>query len=819
MTVDLDKLARLRMECEFLLMEAKKEEALARYDEMVALSGDPFLYIGKAKLLESLGRENDAIASFRQALQLTEHSEELREEIIRLILELDPTYTGILKFLARQIDRDIGGNSVQPCTLTMCPREQKVLKENHWINSPTVIIGHTQRVEKTEILSAEEAEPGTVLPGEKTECLAQDAPDTHGVSVEKTISGRDAALDRAMPQNFGRYQLLEKLGEGGMGTVYKAQDVELGRTVALKVIRGEGIVNQQHAMRFFQEVKATARLHHPNIVAIYEFGEYPQHYFTMEYVAGKTLASVVREGILKSPKAGEILKSVCRAIDCAHAAKIIHRDLKPGNIMIDDTGNVKVMDFGLAKFLESETGLSRSGDIMGTPVYMAPEQAQGKDVDERSDVYALGAVGYEMLTGRPLFSGDTLFKILQQVSHQEPVRPRAINADVHADMETIVLKCLEKNAAKRYQSAREVAEELERYLGNRPILAKPPTTLARVGKWVRRNRELSVAIAAVFLAVIAVFTYVAFQWRQQLRHNQALNIIADVLRWDKNAVSYDDDVKPAFERAAALAPTFRVYNQWGYFCLQYAHAHLDERNRYYEEALRRLETSIALNPDDYVSMHYISLIYTILNENEKARSYSLRMLETARKMKPENEFKYVLQAVAHREHAMRCAGQEKEESIVLAIQGFQKSTHYNPGLFCSYNALGELYLELKQYREAEAMLDRSLEVAPVYQRAFFNRGRLHLEEAVAHLGRGDYADSASSLARAENDLCHAASLAPAQDIYYQLAKLYSLKKDKEHALANLRLAIEGGITEAIEAEPALSFIRETQEYRDLLHNR
>jgi serine/threonine protein kinase len=516
--------------------------------------------------------------------------------------------------------------------------------------------------------------------------------------------------------------------------VYKAKDSELGRIVAIKVIRGSGAFNRKQLERFLQEIKTTASLQHPNIVGIYDFGEQPQHYFTMEYVSGKTLTEIIREGTLKSKKTAQILKSICEGIGCAHSAKVIHRDLKPSNVMIDTKGNVKIMDFGLAKFLESEDGLSRTGDVLGTPMYMPPEQAQAKNVDERSDIYAVGAIGYEMLTGRPIFEGDNLFKILHQVIHIEPTRPSSIHVGIHLDLETIVLKCLEKMPEKRYQTIQELQDDIQRYLECKPILAKPPSTFTRVKKWILRNKEITTAIASILLAIVFVFTYVVYEWDQQTKYNQTLNMLQDIARWDKSKVS-NEEMEQAFSEICQFHPSFIVYREWGYYFMEYALSLCCQNGlkketaweEHYHKAIEKFKKAIELNPDDYVSMYYLYMIYTSLDKEKVAQNYSSQILDIAKKIKAQkksslekkfqNEFGWVVDAIECREMAKELTGKEKQEKLSQAIECLKSALRYNPKLFCSYNALGEVYAELGLYTEAKKSFEESLKLAPNYQTA------------------------------------------------------------------------------------------------------
>jgi hypothetical protein len=273
---------------------------------------------------------------------------------------------------------------------------------------------------------------------------------------------------------FGDYEIQSELARGGMGVVFRARQISLNRPVALKMILAGQLANDTDVKRFYTEAEAAANLDHPGIVPIYEVGQHEgQHYFSMGFVEGQSLAQRLARGPLPPREAAALMVKVAEAIEFAHQHGVIHRDLKPGNILLDRNGNPRVTDFGLAKRLQSDSGLTGSGQIMGTPSYMPPEQAEGSrgEVGPAADVYALGATLYELLTGRPPFRADTPLDTLIQVIDNQPVPPRSLNAKVPPDLETLCLKCLEKIPANRFRSAQELAEELERFLAGERILS------------------------------------------------------------------------------------------------------------------------------------------------------------------------------------------------------------------------------------------------------------------------------------------------------------------------------------------------------------
>jgi len=356
--------------------------------------------------------------------------------------------------------------------------------------------------------------------------------DTATIGVEKDTA--DGAAVGTRVRYFGDYELLEEIARGGMGVVYRARQASLNRIVAVKMILAGQLASDEEIQRFHSEAEAAASLDHPGIVPIFEVGEHEgQHYFSMGFVDGQSLAAKLSDGPLPSREAAELTRKVAEAVAYAHEAGVIHRDLKPSNVLLEESRELRaesqeqtksvvsstsgssplsalsfrprITDFGLARRVEGDSELTATGQVLGTPTYMSPEQAAAKlgEVKETADIYALGAILYTLLTGRPPFQADNPVDTLMQVMNQEPVSPRLLNPHVPRDLETICLKCLEKDRRRRYVSAEELVDELQRFLNGEPIHARPISSVARAWRWCRRKPVLATTGAIAIVATIA----------------------------------------------------------------------------------------------------------------------------------------------------------------------------------------------------------------------------------------------------------------------------------------------------------------------------
>jgi serine/threonine protein kinase len=365
-------------------------------------------------------------------------------------------------------------------------------------------------------------------------CLARVALNSEPTAkpVAKAKSGEPASTITISPEAFvrvryfGDYELLEEIARGGMGVVWKARQASLNRTVAVKMILAGKLAGEAEIQRFRREAEAAANLQHPNIVAIHEVGEHDgQHYYSMDYVNGRDLGALVREsGSLPPARAAECLKTISEAVHFAHQRGTLHRDLKPQNVLMDAAGVPRITDFGLAKFIERDDSLTKTGAAMGSPSYMPPEQAAGHldQVGPHSDVYSLGAILYELLTGRPPFRAETAVATMRQVMESEPIPPRKLNPAVPPGLETICLKCLEKNPVRRYPSANALAEELDRFLKHEPIQALPASAIRKGENWVRRHPWTLMAAGSLVIMVLTGTLYWQYERVKFLENRPSL---------------------------------------------------------------------------------------------------------------------------------------------------------------------------------------------------------------------------------------------------------------------------------------------------------
>ena len=413
-------------------------------------------------------------------------------------------------------------------------------------------------------------EQGVLAPEHQAliENLVEEHLKLHGEDPQKSIAALEE-IRRCAPsagqlavgdhiEYFGDYELLDVLGRGGMGVVYQARQVSLDRIVAVKMILAGQLSSESEVARFHAEAEAAAKLDHPGIVPIHEIGEYAgRHFFSMGYVEGTSLAAKLREGLLPAKEAALLVRRIAEAVQHAHDRGIIHRDLKPANVLLDKEEQPRLTDFGLAKRLGGDSELTVSGQVVGTPNYMSPEQAAGKiaELGPPTDIYALGAILYHLLTGRPPFLSGVIADTLMQVINQEPLAPTKLNSSCPRDLNTICLKCLRKEPERRYASARELADDLNRWLNHEPIHARPVSF--REKAWLCCKRRPAVAaMTLAMLLLIVIGAFIGYEIRQQGRAEALLGRLLDAKTTEVPAIvrkmaGYRHRVMPLLRQANA----------------------------------------------------------------------------------------------------------------------------------------------------------------------------------------------------------------------------------------------------------------------------
>lgn len=401
------------------------------------------------------------------------------------------------------------------------------------------------------------------LDGQCLHCLMRIGLESISVPSQQSPEAGESLMRSGVLSTFGDYELIEEIARGGMGVVYRAWQKSLAREVAVKLILDGQLATTESVRRFRSEAEMAAKLNHPGIVPIFEIGEFQtQHFFSMPLVVGGNLAERVDEFSLhdnmsfavamKRQRAiADLMIQVAHAIEYAHQHGILHRDLKPTNILIDEQGRAQLTDFGLAKLTYMASNeRTISATILGSPSYMAPEQAQGRseDVTIATDVYGFGASLYELLCGRPPFVGASILATMRKVIDNPPLSPQRIHPNVHPDMETIILKCLEKKAADRYRSMTDVADDLERFLDGRPIAARPIGVSGQVVRWGKRNPAVATLLALLTCSLVTGFASVVVQWRRAELTSSRLQQTIDRQAWIDIVEMTDRD-----ENSTALA--------------------------------------------------------------------------------------------------------------------------------------------------------------------------------------------------------------------------------------------------------------------------
>ena len=541
----------------------------------------------------------------------------------------------------------------------------------------------------------------------------------------RTLAAAEEKIVAVRPSVPG-YEIIRELGRGGMGVVYLARQVELKRLVALKMILAGMHADVQMRDRFRREAEAVARLQHPGIVQIHEVGEHDgRPYLALEYVEGPSLARKILGNIVAARTAGGLTESLARAVSYAHQRGIIHRDLKPGNILLaksdvahglklgqtdTDCFEPKITDFGLAKQLDETGSQTQTGIVMGTPNYMAPEQAMGRPqmIGPAADIYALGAILYELLTGRPPFLADTGIETIRQLLDQEPVPPTRLQPRVPRDLETICLKCLEKDPRKRYDTADELAEDLHRFRVNKPIRARPVSLLERGWKWGRRRPT-----AAALLGVIILATCVLFAG--SLWYNARL--LGERNRAEKNfqmaMQAVDEMLTEVGEEQLASEPRMEEKRR----------ALLGKALALYQEFLQQKSDDLRVRMETALAHRRMADVFRMLEQHDEAlAAYQhaivlLSQLHDGSSEKPEyrrqlaycHNFRGEVLRAAGRHPEAESAYHEAEQFLEQLLAAFPDPIFQQELARTRYN-LGILYRETKRLPEAEQELRRAVEL-------------------------------------------------------------------------------------------------------------
>ncbi|MCO5171490.1 MAG: protein kinase [Planctomycetes bacterium] len=520
--------------------------------------------------------------------------------------------------------------------------------------------------------------------GELPANLAPDDPIAHAMSVRTNADGSVETV-------FGPYDIIGEIARGGMGIVYRARQRSLKRIVALKVMKEGENASEKQIRRFKRETEAAAKLQHPNIVAVHEVGCHEGfHYFTMDLIEGEALDAIVKRGE-KMPveRVLQLVKEVAQAIHYAHGKGIIHRDLKPANVLLDTDGHPKVTDFGLAKNIDHKSMLTRTGAVVGTPFYMPPEQARGDvDIDQKADVYALGVILYELLTLKLPFHGETTMEVYHKILEEEPLPPRRHDSRINADVNTIVLKAMEKDLSRRYQTALELAEDIERYLNGDPIKARPLGPIGRGIKKAKKNLPVVVVGGVTALALMSGGGLFYWRWRKTQQFEAELNRRHE---WETFVTEVGNHVLGARSQIAAGV------------------AHRKDRNP--EGALVDLQEAVRILDD----LPLLTREFTTWNTTEALEGH----LEERR---PEIDAVY---RDTYLEQGRAYVDKGDPESLVTALGRFQKGLEHEPGSADVLLEVGRVEALQGKFEQALRTFEGILAADSAHVDARLEMGRVH----------------------------------------------------------------------------------------------
>jgi len=541
-------------------------------------------------------------------------------------------------------------------------------------------------------------------------------------------------------KTFGKYQLEKKLGQGGMGAVYLAYDATLNRRVALKTLI---LDDPESVERFLREARATAKLKHPNIINVHEVGtEGGTHYLTMDYVQGKSMGELIheREPSLTHKRVSEIIHDIGRALEYAHGQGIIHRDIKPSNILIDPSGKAFLTDFGLAKELTAtERSLTVTGTVLGTPEYMSPEQASGKkkEIGTNSDIFSLGATFYHGLTGQTPFPGEDVYQLISDIINKDPLPPRKVIGNIHKDLETICMKCLEKEPQRRYKTAGELADDIKRYLDGEEILAKPSGPMSRAWKRVRKNRVASLSLLGIFALGIGISVWqivnrleqanlIKFYRQEALdsfqgnRYEDALAACQSVLM----LVSEDDEISQLQKKCKAILQEQKqltaeqiIQAQQADELRAKANAVLERESfvKTPEEKIAIAQDALKIDPLFGKAYQVIGYVYKGKKDYDRAYDYFSKAIEATPSL---------VYAYYERGWITNYIRSKPDESIA----DFNKVLELDPNSYIGWLVKGNIENSKKNYDQALASYSRAIELYPQCDLAYYQRGYIYLRQ-------------------------------------------------------------------------------------------
>ena len=584
---------------------------------------------------------------------------------------------------------------------------------------------------------------------------------------------------------FGKYLLEKKLGQGGMGVVYLASDAILKRQVALKIML---LKSEEMIERFTREAQAMAKLKHPNIIQVYEVGTADKcHYFTMDYIKGASLEDFINDKKHRSThrRVAEIIRDIASALDYAHRQGIIHRDIKPSNILIDLNNHPYLMDFGLAKEV---TGLDRSltlsGSIMGTPDYMSPEQARGnkKMINHRSDIFSLGATLYHSLSGHPPFRGDELYQVLDQVVNKDPIPPSRFIRGLPKDLETICLKCMDKEQERRYQTGRELANDISRYLAGESISAKPISVVTRIFKRGKKNKTamFSILVTAVILIAVVISLMISSasknrqieEYRQKAYESFKENKFEEVLAMCNKILAFlphDEEIKGLLRKSESAIKEKEERIQ------------MEKENAKSDEDKMRLEKDRAKVKEEKMRLEKEK----IEAEREKMRVEKERAKTEEEKMRVEKELTKAESDKIQKSKEIREKAKAILDRVSAGTHSFEDrikaandALKIDPSYGDAYQVMGYAYKDKNDNDKAYEYFTKAIENTPTLAYSYYERGRIN-------------AYIRDNVAEAISDFNKVFELDPNSYIgYFAKGTMEGYSKNYDNAIVNFNKAIE-----------------------------